>query len=164
MANLTENKLNTIIAVADLATIATSITTITSKLPAGSLTDDQRLSFKGIDVNNKIFVEDVVTELSISGAGIIPAFINPTFIQNDLSLFEQLDGIEANLLNLLQKVSDLKRIAGDEAYSMALMSYKIFDSANQAGIPGAKQAYEKLRARFESQTTGAGRKPDAPLQ
>ncbi|MBC7641156.1 MAG: hypothetical protein H7174_02265 [Flavobacterium sp.] len=157
MSNLTENKLNTVIAAADLAIIAASVTTIASKLPTASLTEDQRNSLKSIDVNNKIFVEDVVTELGINATGIIPSFINPTFIQNDLALFEQLDGIEASLQNLLQKIADLKRIAGDEAYSMALVSYKIYDAANQSGIPGAKQAYDKLKVRFDAQTTGAGR-------
>lgn len=157
MGNLTENKLNTIIAAADLATITTSINTIASKLPVGSLTDDQRVALKSIDVNNKIFVEDVVTELGISATGIIPDFIKPAFIQTDLSLFEQLDSIESNLENLLQKIADLKRIAGDEAYGMALATYRIYDGANQAGIPGAKQAYEKLKTRFDSQNTGGGR-------
>ena len=157
MSNLTENKLNTVITAADLTTINASIATITSKLPAGSLTDEQRASLKAIDVANKVFVEDVITEIGVSGAGIIPSFINQTFIQNDVTLFTQLDGIEAGLLNLLQKVSDLKRICGDEGYSMALTSYKIFDAANQAGIPGAKQAYDKLKVRFDAQGTGAGR-------
>ena len=163
MANLTENKLNTIISAADLATIATSINTIASKLPAGSLTDDQRLSFKGIDIENKIFVEDVITELQVSGTGIIPVYINSSFIQNDLALFEQLDGVETNLKNVLQKISDLKRIAGDEAYGMALATYRMYDGANQAGISGAKQSYDKLKMRFDAQTTGAGRKPDVAL-
>lgn len=133
------------------------IATIASKLPAGSLTDDQRASLKSIDVANKVFVEDVITEINVSGTGIIPAFINPAFIQNDLTIFGQLDRIEASLLNLLQKVSDLKRLAGDEGYSMALSAYKIFDAANQAGIPGAKQAYDKLKVRFDAQGSGAGR-------
>jgi hypothetical protein len=157
MGNLTENKLNTVITAADLTTINASITTITSKLPTGSLTDEQRASLKAIDVANKVFVEDVITEIGVSGTGIIPTFINPTFIQNDLTLFTQLDGIEANLLNLLQKISDLKRICGDEGYSMGLSAYKIYDAANQAGIPGAKQAYDKLKVRFDAQGTGAGR-------
>lgn len=157
MSNLTENKLNTVIVAADLTIINTSIATITTKLPAGSLTDEQRLSLKSIDVANKVFVEDVITEIGVSGAGIIPAFINPVFIQNDLTLFNQLDAVEASLLNLLQKISDLKRISGDEAYSMSLSAYKIFDAANQAGIPGAKQAYDKLKVRFDAQGSGAGR-------
>ena len=157
MSNLTENKLNTVIAAADITAINTSIAAIASKLPAGSLTDDQRLSLKSIDVANKVFVEDVITEIGVSGAGIIPAFINPTSIQNDLTLFTQLDGIEASLLNLLQKISDLKRLSGDEGYSMALSAYKIFDAANQAGISGSKQAYDKLKIRFDAQGSGTGR-------
>ena len=151
MSNITENRLNTVLAAADIAAINTAITAITAKLPAGSLDDDQRHVLKSIDVNNKVFVEDTLIELGISGAGIIPAFINQAFIQNDLTLFEQLDGVEASLLNLLQKIADLKRICGHESYSAALTVYKIYEAANLAGIPGAKQAYDKLKARFDAQ-------------
>jgi len=164
MSNITENRLNTVLAAADIAAINTAITAITAKLPAGSLDDDQRHVLKSIDVNNKVFVEDTLIELGISGAGIIPAFINPAFIQNDLTLFEQLDGVEASLLNLLQKIADLKRISGHESYSAALTVYKIYEAANLAGIPGAKQAYDKLKSRFDAQGNGAGRNaaPDLP--
>jgi len=44
-----------------------------------------------------------------------------------------------------------------------LAAYRIFDAANTSGIPGAKQAYDKLKLRFDSQSSGAGRKPDTPL-
>lgn len=154
MSNLTENKLNTIIAAADITAIDAAVVTITSKLPAGSLTDEQRSSLKAINVANKVFVEDVLTEIGVSGTGIIPAFIVPAHIQNDLTLFEQLDAVEAQVLNLLQKIADLKRIAGDEAYSVALAVYKIYDAANAGGIPGAKQAYDKLKTRFDAQNNG----------
>ena len=154
MSNLTDNKLNTVIAAADLATITTSITTIVSKLPAVTLSEDQRLSYKAMDVANKIFVEDVINELWISGTGIMPPFITPTIIQNDLTLFNQLDSVEASLLNVLQKISDLKRIASDEALSMANAAYKIYDAANVSGISGAKQAYDKLKTRYTQQSMG----------
>lgn len=162
MSNLTENKLNTVISDADVLSIATSITSIVNKLPSGSLTDEQRQTLKGIDVNNKIFVEDVISELGISASGIVPPFINAASIQTDLILYEQLDIIAANLSNVLQKVSDLKRIAGDEAYSMALAAYKIYDGANQFGIAGAKQSYDNLKTRFDAQN-GGGRKPDPAI-
>ena len=42
MSNITENRLNTVLAAADIAAINTAITAITTKLPAGSLDDDQR--------------------------------------------------------------------------------------------------------------------------
>ncbi len=161
MSNLTENKLNTVIATTDITAMNTAITTLASKLPTGTLTDEQRNTLKAMDVNNKIFVEDVLTELSISGTGIVPPFINSTFIQNDLTLFEQLDRLEANVANVAQRIADLKRICGDEAYTAALTVYRIYDGANLAGIPNSKQAYEKLKSRFDTQNTGAGRKVDA---
>jgi hypothetical protein len=164
MSNITENRLNTTIVAADVTAINAAIATITTKLPTGSLDETQRANFKSIDVDNKVFVEDAITELTISGSGIIPAFINSAFIQNDLTLFEQLDAVEASLENLLQKISDLKRIAGHEAYSAAQTVYKIYDAANQAGIPGAKQAYDKLKVRYDAQGNNGGRTsaPDLP--
>lgn len=149
MSNVTVNRVNGSILAADITAINNNIAAITAKIPAGSLTPEERDSFPSLDVDNKVFVEDVITEIGINGAGIIPAFVNPQFIQNDLTLFEQLDVIEASLSSLLVKVSDVKRLAGMEAYGMSLVAYKLFDAANQAGLPGAKQAYDKLKARFK---------------
>ena len=157
MGNLTENRIDTVLTEAVITEINDSIIAIEDQLPAGSLTDDERSRYKAIDVNNKIFVEGVISEVGISGAGIIPAFIKPAFIKNDFILFEQLDAIESNMTNLLRRVSDLKRIAGSEAYDYSLTVYRIYESANLAGIPGAKESYEKLRARFDAQNAGAGR-------
>ena len=82
--------------------------------------------------------------------------------QNDLTLFNQLDSVEASLLNVLQKISDLKRIASDEALSMANAAYKIYDAANVSGISRAKQAYDKLKTRYDAQGT-VGRKTSPEL-
>jgi len=122
-----------------------------------TLTDEQRLSLKAIDVNNKVFVEDTLVELQTVAGGIMPAFINATTIDNDLKLFEQLDQIEMQLQNALQRTSDLKRLAGDEVYGMSLAVYKILTAAAAAGIPGAKKAYDKLKVRFEAQGNAGGR-------
>lgn len=151
MSNLTENRLNTILSDEQITSITTAITGIVAALPAGSLTDEQRSSLKAIDVSNKIFVEDTLNELQNGNADIIPAYIKAEYIRNDKQLFEQLDSIEISLQNTLQLIADLKRIAGDEAYSMSLAVYKIYAAANAAGIPGAKQAYDRLKARFEAQ-------------
>lgn len=164
MANLTENKLNLLLVAADITTINTSIDSITNILPVLGLTDEQRSTYSAIDVNNKIFVEDVITEMGISATGIIPSFLNATFIENDLTLFEQSDAVEARMENLMQQVRDIKRVAGAEAYDMARAVYKIYEVASLAGIPGAKTAYEKLKVRFDGQGNSAGRKPDAPIE
>ncbi|WP_296143482.1 hypothetical protein [uncultured Flavobacterium sp.] len=162
MGNITENKLNTIISATDLTAITTSIATINSKLPAGSLTDDQRMNLKSINVANKIFVEDAITEMTVNGAGIMPAFLNAAHLQNDVTLYDQLDTIESGINTLLQRIADLKRIAGDEAYTGGLTVYKIFESANNAGLNQAKQPYEKLSARFNAQGN-AGRAPQTEI-
>ena len=159
MGNLTENRLDEVIDPAVVTTINTAIADIESNLPAGSLDDEQRKSYAAIDVNNKVFTEDVLAEMQSNGASILPPFLSSALLSNDLQLFEQLDGMESRLNNALRKVSDLKRIAGHEAYSMALSVYRIYDAANQAGISGAKESYERLKARFENQ--GGGRTQDA---
>lgn len=160
MSNLTENRLNAVIPAADITTIDTAITTITSKIPQVSLTPEQRQVAQGMNVDNKVLVEDAINELGISGAGIMPPFINATFMQNDLSVFEQLDRIEMALDNLKVKVSDAKRVAANEAVSMAQLVYKLYVAAESAGIPGAKQAVERLSERYQRSVGSAGRSTD----
>jgi hypothetical protein len=151
MSNINENRLNTTLTPAAVTAINTGLATITAQLPAGTLTDEERNSYNAIDVNNKIFVEDTLTEMAISSAGIIPPFLNIAVIQTDFTLFEQLDAIESGITNLLRKVSDLKRICGSESYNYSLAVYRIYESANFAGISGAKESYEKLKVRFDVQ-------------
>ena len=151
MANINQNRINTILSAAIIAGINSNIVNIGLQIPNVSLDEDERSSLLSLDVDNKVAAEDAITELGISGSGIMPAFINPNFIQNDLTLFEQMDAIDAALDNLKRKVSDVKRIAGHEAYAATLTVYKIYEAANAAGIPGAKQAYDKLSARFKGQ-------------
>jgi hypothetical protein len=95
--------------------------------------------------------------MAISSAGIIPPFLNIAVIQTDFTLFEQLDAIESGITNLLRKVSDLKRICGSESYNYSLAVYRIYESANFAGISGAKESYEKLKVRFEKSNNNANR-------
>lgn len=160
MSNLTDNNLNEVLDGATFSNITESINTLEAALPAGSLDDNQREVYSAINVNNKVFAEDVLAEMQGSGVAILPPYLNAMFLANDIQIFEQLDVIESRLENATQKVRDLKRIAGHEAYTMALSVFKNFDSANQAGISGAKQSYEKLKSRFEGQ---GGRTPAPPL-
>ena len=81
----------------------------------------------------------------------MPAYISPASLQKDLDLYNQLDSIESRLSNLLQKISDTKRLAAHEAYSAALTAYKLFEAAHDAGIPNATNSYLRLRQRFQNQ-------------
>jgi hypothetical protein len=158
MSNLSENRINVILPAADITAINTSIATILSKVPANTtLTDEQRLGYNAIDVANKVFAEDCLAEAQANGTGIIPGFINLTNLQNDLTVFEQLDQVASALTNALQRVEDARRIAGHEAYGQASPIYNAFKSAHENGIPNATASYNHLKTRFEAQGGNAGR-------
>jgi hypothetical protein len=162
MSNFSENRINVVIAPADITSINTSITAILSKIPENTtLTETQRDSYNAIDVDNKVFSEDVLTEARLTGAGILTPYINLDFLENDLNIYTQLGAIESGLTNLLQRVKDAKRIAGHEAYGMANGAYGNYRDAANAGVANAKSAYDKLKVRYESQRNKTGR-PAAP--
>jgi hypothetical protein len=164
MSNLSENRINVVLAAADVSAINTAVSTILSKVPANTtLTDEQRVSYNAINVANKVFADDCLAEAQANGTGILPAFVNLTNLQNDLSVFEQLDQIESMLNNTLQRVADAKRIAGHEAYGQANVVYSAFKTANESGIPNAKSSFDKLKARFEAQGNSTGRKADTTI-
>ena len=87
MSNLSENKINVTLAVADVTAINDAVNTILSKVPANTtLTDEQRLSYNAINVANKVFADDCLTEAQGNGSGILPGFINLIHLQNDLTV------------------------------------------------------------------------------
>ena len=152
MSNLSENRINVVLAAADITAVNTSINTILSKVPANTtLTDEQRMSYNAINVANKVFADDCLSEALANGAGILPGFVNLPNLQSDLTVFEQLDAIESALNNAMQRVSDAKRIAGHEAYGQANVVYNAFKTANESGIANAKSAIDKLKPRYEAQ-------------
>lgn len=161
MSNLTENKLDLILAPAVMTAALDSLDALMASLPDGSLTDEQRSSLSSISVENKVFADDVLVELEGPLSSVVPSYINPTFLQNDLALYEQLDKILSRLNQATRKCTDLQRIAGNEAYNKALAVYKVAEMANDGGIPGAKESYDKLKVRFEKQ--GGKTKPESEM-
>jgi hypothetical protein len=149
MANITNNFINSVLSPADLTTIDTSVTTIDTTIGPVShtLTDEERASYFSLDVNNKVFVQEALQEANLNGS-ILPSAINVGFLFNDITLFDQMDEIESALEGLLRKVRDSKRVAGHEAYVMALTIYTMFKSLAAVGVPGAQQSADRLGERF----------------
>ncbi|MGE0638370.1 MAG: hypothetical protein AB7G44_09645 [Bacteroidia bacterium] len=156
MANITDNLLNTSIPAAGLAAVQTGITGIATVLDpiTHTLIDEQRESLLSLNVDNKVFVEEALVEITTNGA-ILPSAVNAAFLANDLLFFNQLSGIETQLENLLIRIKDTKRLAGHEAYAMALTIYTLYKALAAAGVPGAQQSADKLGERFNQQGGGA---------
>ena len=157
MANITDNRLSLTISPADLTTVNTAGQTIATTLSfLIALTEEERERLFGVNVNNKVFIEEAFEEAQNNGT-ILPGYIQVAELEKDLTLFNQLGDLLSYLRNLLQKMEDTQRLAGHEAYALSLAIYQLYKSAAEAGIPGAAASYERLRERFDISKT-----PPAP--
>lgn len=158
MANVMKNRLNIVLPAKTVEEIQQKIQEIIQLLPYGgtvTLEDQDRYSLSSLDVDNKAFVEDAIAEVKARGTGIIPAFITADMMQTDLTFYSQCDHILGYVNDLTQRLEDMRRIVASEAYSAAGVCYSIFDTAAQAGMPGAQAAYDKLKPRYKNKGTGA---------
>ena len=118
-----------------------------------TLTDAQRTSLHSLNVDNKVFVDEALSEVTNNG-GILPDAVNAAELRKDVEFFEQLDDLISNLDNMRNQLSDTRRLAGHEAYSMSLTAYTLYKALATAGIPGAQQSADRLGERFTQ--NGAG--------
>ena len=156
-----KNRINTVLSQNAITLISDSLQAVMDQLPEkGTITleDEDRYSLQSLDVDNKAFVEDAIAELTSRGKNIIPAFITPLMMQTDLTLYSQLDHIHNDVKDLLQRIEDMRRIVASEAKGVADVVYGVFDTAAQAGLPGAQAAYDKLKVRYKDNGAGAPKK------
>lgn len=161
MANLNNNRIDTIIPEASINSIKTNLRHIGSLLPPYALTSDEKKSFRGMDAANKAFTKDCIIELRSNGAEIMPSYIKIDNLITDFELFEQLDILKSMLTNILNQVDAAQRIAGKEAYDTALKAYELYESAAKSGVAGSATSFERLSERFKTNT---GRKTDTQLK
>jgi hypothetical protein len=151
MSNLTNNRLNTTATAAQIAAVKTAMQTILTNLPfLIGLTTEERIVLPAIDVNNKVFTEDAINA-GVNNAAMLPTYLSVPGIQSDMTLFNQLDELIIMAKQFLEKLEDTQLLAGSEAYSSALMLYKLFGAAADSGLPGADAIVAQLRQRFTAQ-------------
>lgn len=151
MSNLQNNRINITATATQITAVKNALQTIGTNLPfLLGLTTSERIAIPAINVSNKAFTEDAITA-AVNNAALIPSYVNIPNMQNDLTLFTQLDEVIIMVKQLLEKLEDTQLLAGSEAYIGALAVYKLFGSAVDAGVPGADAIYNQLRARFAGQ-------------
>ncbi|UPT71098.1 MAG: hypothetical protein M0D53_01380 [Flavobacterium sp. JAD_PAG50586_2] len=150
MSNLTNNRLNVTMTAAQVAAVKTALQTIATNMPfLIGLTKEERIALPKINVNNKAFTEDAINAVA-NNAGILPAYISASGMQNDYQLFVQLDELLGLMRQLVEKTEDTQMLAGSEAFVGSLSSYKLFGAAADAGVVGADAIVDLLRQRFLS--------------
>ena len=161
MSNLSNNRLNVTATTAQITAVKTALQAVTTNLPfLIGLTTEERIALPAIDVNNKAFTEDAINA-GVNNASLIPSYVSVATMQNDMTLFSQLDEIIILTKQLLEKLEDTQLLAGSEAYTSALVLYKLFGSAADAGVPGADAITAQLKQRFAGQG-GTGTTPTNP--
>ena len=153
------NRLNITATAAQITAVKGALQTIATNLPfLIGLTVDERVALPSINVNNKTFTEDAINA-GVNNASLIPSYLSVAAMQNDMTLFTQLDEIIILTKQLLEKLEDTQLLAGSEAYSSALALYKLFGSAADSGVAGADAIVAQLKQRFAGQG-GSGPVPN----
>ncbi len=161
MSNTNQNLLNQTLAALAVTEIMDALTTVASALPDATLTDEQRRSLNAISVDNKVFAEEMLDEMNTNPNAAVNATYNLAFLANDLQLFEQVESIISRMMDIIQRLDDVKRLAGHEAYGMATAAYGMLEVMARTGVPGAQASYDRLKVRFAGQ---GGRTPAPPLE
>jgi hypothetical protein len=114
------------------------------------LTPEEKKKMQGINVSNRVFVEDCLV-LMQEDTSILPPFISLQDVQNDYTLFEGLEPVVSKVAGLASKLATTQFVAGAEAYFKCLLYYNMLSLAARNGIPGAQEKYDRLKERFEIQ-------------
>jgi len=160
MANPNENRIDTTITAIDLGNINMGFAQVNTGLDpyAQTLTDDERSSLSSIAEENETFSDDALEQGQLLVAQFPPML--QTVVNNmvnDTTLHGQLNTIEdTQLLPLVQKVKDTKRLAAHERYTAAIAIYKYIETGAALGLPGFQAAYDILKVRFAGQGRQAG--------
>lgn len=153
MSNLSNNRLNIVATAAQITAVKAAFQTILTNMPfLVGLTIDERSSLSKINVSNKAFTDDAISA-GVNNASLIPSYLSVTAMQNDMTLFNQLDDLEGIANQLCERIQDTRILAGSEAYMSALALYRLFGSAAEAGVPGADTIVDHLKERFNQNTS-----------
>lgn len=166
MSNLLNNRLNVTATAAQVTAVKTAFQTILTNLPfLVGLTTDERKSLLAIDVSNKAFTEDAINA-GVNNPTLVPGYVSVAGMQNDLTLFAQLDELSGLANQLSERLEDTKLLAGSEAYNGALTLYRSFGTAADAGVSGADAIVTQLKKRFpaNSGSSTPTPAPPAPVQ
>lgn len=162
MSNLTNNRINVTLTASQITNVKNSFQNILANLPMlTGLTVEERSSLPKIDVNNKIFTEDAINA-AVNNASLLPSYVSITNMQNDLTLYTQLDELLGLARQLCERLEDTQMLAGSEAYVNALTAYKLFVSASEAGIQGTDSIVSQLKQRFSSSGNTTTTPPSTP--
>lgn len=122
------------------------------------LSPKERQTLPKMDVSNKAFSEDAITEFK-NNAELMPGYLKVEPIEASLNIFEGLTEYVQLSKQLAEKLEDTQMLAGSECYTACLAIYRQFEAAVNSNVSGADTSYAKLKKRFAGQGTPAAKAP-----
>lgn len=163
MSNTNQNLLNQTLAALTLTEISEALTVVESALPNGTLNDEQRRALNSINIANKVFAEEVLDEMNTNPIPAVNTTYSKEYLANDINLFEQMESIISRIKNITQKLEDIRRIAGHEAYGIATAAYYMLEGMARSGVPGAQASYDRLKVRYASNGGNQNAEPEMEI-
>lgn len=155
MANLQVNRLNSLLPAAVKATVNSNLDTVLTDIDpyTVSLVEEERSTLLSLKEENFVFAYEALGQAEALGNLIPPALATlVSDLRNDFDLHTDLREIEnIKLSQVINRISDSRRLAGHEAYLGALAVYKLIGAMASMGVEGADPAYQLLKERFAAQ-------------
>lgn len=159
MSNLLNNRISAALSAQDVEDIKLLLRQAEAKIPfLIGLTNEERKMMPKINRSNKLFVDDALQACQ-DNAALLPAYLQVAEMRKDYELYRSLGDVLQPLAQLYEKVRDTQILAGSEAYSSALMAYRMFQMAAESGLPGLDSVVSRLSERFAGQGAGNGAEP-----
>jgi hypothetical protein len=163
MSNLQNNRLSAALAPEAAAEIRQMVRQIEQKLPfLLGLTPEERKALPKINRSNKLFVDETLQACADNG-NFLPPYLDVAEMRRDYELYRALGEVLQPLAQLYEKLRDTQILAGSEAFSTALMAYRMLQMAARSGMPGLDTVVSRLSERFASQgPSGPAEAEDGP--
>lgn len=147
---MAENRTAATIAETDVAAILQAIDTIKSRLPfLIDLSPEERQALPKMGDKSQAFVRKAL-DLVQQDISFMPRSFEVEPMEQDVALFDSLQTVALALNRLTESVNDTLVVAGNEAYTAALVVYK---SAKDNGRGGALDGYlDEMGKRFARKT------------
>ena len=149
MGNLNENRINAILSDLDVDKILNALDDAIAVVPDVALTDEERKSMVSMDVDNRIFAENVLTELDNGADALLPSYVIKDNLRKDLAFSNQMLRVASKVALLERRVSDAARVANGEAMTFSSLTYNLLKAASNAGISGTKEPAMRLAERYK---------------
>ncbi|MCL5028777.1 MAG: hypothetical protein M1480_07125 [Bacteroidetes bacterium] len=160
-----ENRISIVFATAVQTSVKDAINALITNLSPVliNLTKEQRKALSKMAEGSLPFAIDALNYAETEPK-FVPASVNVPEFRIDLEAYTVLSEFFTLLKPIMTGIEDTKTLCGAETFKSSRSVYKIIKQAEAEGVPGAKDAAEKLGKRFKGQggSGNSGGSTDTP--